>query len=271
MRISRFVSILACAAPVVFASSSLVAQVVGGGVGSVVLGMPIDAGGNSKGQPYTATFSQKQVQVLANGTTITHESTTRMARDSSGRTYNEVHNPLPAGQDGQPHETVFYHVFDPVAHTTMMWNSSSKEAHVVHMPEPQTIAARPAPPVPGMSATVEPNVALPPRAVRTQQDVQREDLGTKNIAGVNAKGTRITRVIPAGREGNDQPITITEEMWRSTEYGLSVMSVREDPRYGTTTREATEFQAGEPDAGLFRVPEGYTVRDDTAHMGGLHQ
>ena len=270
MRMFRFVSIVACAAPVVFASSSLVAQAAGVAVGAVGFGLQMMDAGNR--QPYTATFTQKQVQVLANGTTITHESTTRMARDSSGRTYNEVHNPLPAGQDGQPRETVSYHVFDPVARTTMMWNSGSKEAHVVHMPEPQTIAARPAPPVPGASSTVRlPDTVPQPRVGRTQPDVQREDLGTKNIAGVNAKGTRITRVIPAGREGNDQPITITEEMWRSPEYGLSLMSVREDPRYGTTTREATEFQAGEPDAGLFRVPEGYTVRDETARVGGLHQ
>ena len=268
MRISRFVCIAACAAPVVFASSSLVAQVVTGDVNRFPITVPMDAS-NDKGQPYTATYTTRQVQVLANGTTITHESTTRIARDSSGRTYNEAHNPLPAGQDGQPRETVFYRVFDPAARTTMMWNSGSKEAHVVHVPERQTIAARPAPEA---SATaVLPDIAPKARAVHTQPDVQREDLGTKNIAGVNAKGTRITHVIPAGREGNDQPITITEESWRSPEYGLSMMTVRDDPRYGTTTREMTEFQAGEPDAGLFRVPEGYTVHDETAHMGGLHQ
>ncbi len=71
-------------------------------------------------------------------------------------------------------------------------------------------------------------------------------------------------MIPAGRDGNDQPITTVQETWTSTEYAIVLMSVNEDPRYGTTTREVTEFTPGEPDAGLFHVPEGYTVRDVSA-------
>jgi hypothetical protein len=262
MRVYRLLPILACSVPLILASA-VAAQGVGGGVagGSLVVGSQMDPG-NGNRKPYTATFTQKQVQTLANGTTITHESTTRTAHDSSGRTYNEFHNTQPMGPDGQPREMVTYHVFDPVARTTMMWNSRGGEAVVTHMPEPQTIAARPAPPASGMPAAVRlPDLGSMPRAARTQPDVQREDLGTKNIAGVNATGVRTTRTIPAGSEGNDQPIVVTDEIWRSKEYGLTVMSVRNDPRNGTTTREVTEFQAGEPDAALFHVPEGYTVHD----------
>ena len=266
MRVSRFAWVLVCSVPAVFASAA-VAQVGGvgaGGVGaggvaisSFAAGSPMDAN-NSNKQPYTATWSQKSVQTLANGTTITRESTTRFARDSSGRTYTETHNTIPGlGEDGQPREMVNYHVSDPVARTTTMWNSNEKRATVVHMPEPQTIEARPAPQV---VTAPQPRVARPQSDVQ-RPEVQREDLGTKNIAGVNAKGSRITRTIPAGREGNDEPITTTQESWRSTEYGLIMMSVSEDPRNGTNTREVTEFTPGEPDAALFKVPEGYTVHD----------
>jgi hypothetical protein len=81
--------------------------------------------------------------------------------------------------------------------------------------------------------------------------------------GVEAKGTRTTRVIPAGREGNDQPITVVHENWISPELRITVMSINDDPRTGTSTMELTDIERGEPDAGLFQVPEGYTVKDRT--------
>jgi hypothetical protein len=254
MRVSRFVSILVCSM-LVIAAQQVPAQ------GGVVLSSGFAGSGPIEGAsrlPYTYTCTGKTVQTLANGTTITRETTSRTARDSSGRMYTEIHNTLPAGPDGQPREVVHYQIYDPAARTTTMWNSQGKEATVRHMPEPQTIQARPA-----QQRTDVQTVQLPDRVARPQNDVQREELGTKNIAGVNAKGTRITRVIPAGREGNDQPITVTEEIWRSPEYGVILENVNDDPRFGTTTREVTEFTPGEPDAGLFKVPEGYTVRDVT--------
>jgi hypothetical protein len=205
--------------------------------------------------PYTATWTEKRVQTLANGATVTHESTTKFVRDSSGRTYTETHQTLPAGSNEEARETVMYHISDPVERTTTMWNSSSKEATVNHMPERTTAQPQLIPKTTAAQASP---------AARQNPDVQREDLGTKNIAGVNAKGTRITRVIPAGRDGNDEPITTVQETWMSTEYAIVLMSVNEDPRYGTTTREVTELTPGEPDVALFRLPEGYTVREIAA-------
>jgi len=258
MRVSRFVYIVAG-----FAAGSLLAAVTplayaqGGMVSSFGTGR-IDGVANR--QPYTATWTEKSVQTLANGTTVTHESTTKFARDSSGRTYSEMHHTLPSGQDGQPREMVMYHIFDTAARTTTMWNSETRAATVTHRPEPSTIQARPAQTLDAPSA---PTVETDTPVRRQQVEAQREELGTKTIAGVSAKGTRVTRVIPAGRDGNDQPITTTQETWRSTEYGIVLMSVNDDPRYGTTTHETTEFTPGEPDAALFRLPEGYTVRDVT--------
>jgi hypothetical protein len=258
--VSGFVSILAGSMLAVTAPAALAQGIVGGMIsGGIGTGSGQVAGASKL--PYTYTCTNKTVQTLANGTTITRERTTRMARDSSGRTYTEIHNTLPAGEDGQPREMVNYFVNDPVARTTTMWNSQGKDVTVRHMAEPQTIQARPA-----QERTELPTVQLPDRVDSPKNDVRREELGTKNIAGVNAKGTRVTQVIPAGRDGNDQPITITTETWRSAEYGLVLESVRDDPRFGTMTREVTEFTAGEPDAALFKDPEGYNVRDVPAQM-----
>jgi hypothetical protein len=263
MRISRFVYIVAG-----FATGSLLAAVTPlayaqGGVASSFGTGRIDGVANR--QPYTATWTEKTVQTLANGTTVTRESMTKFARDSSGRSYTEMHNTLPAGPDGQPREVVVYHIFDTAARTTTMWNSETREATVTHRPEPSTIQARAAQ---TLNAPSAPTVQTETPVRRQQAEAQREELGTKTIVGVSAKGTRVTRVIPAGRDGNDQPITTTQETWRSTEYGIVLMSVNDDPRYGTTTHETTEFTPGEPDAALFRVPEGYSVREVAARMVG---
>jgi hypothetical protein len=259
MRVSRFVSgfvsiltgvaagsLFAIAAPQVLAQGVVTSSLSGGA-------RTIE--GASR-QPYTATWTEKQVQTLANGATITRESTTKFARDSSGRTYSETHRTILEGSDGQPRETVTYHIFDTVARTTTMWNSNTREATVTQRPEPTMIPVRSP-----ETQTEAPKVRAEMPARRQNPDVQREDLGTKEIAGVNAKGTRVTRVIPAGRDGNDQPITTMQETWQSTEYAIVLMSVNEDPRYGTTTHEVTEFTPGEPDTALFRLPEGYTVRE----------
>jgi hypothetical protein len=256
MRVTGFVPgfVYVLAAGFLFAAAA--PQILAQGVVSSTMGAG-SMEGMSK-QPYTATWTEKQVQTLANGTTVTHESTTKFARDSSGRSYTETHNTLPAGSDGQQREMVTYHIFDAVARTTTSWNSTTKEATVTQRPDPATMQARP---TQTMAARPAPTVQTEQPVRRQNPDVQREDLGTKNIVGVNAKGTRITRVIPAGREGNDQPITTTQESWRSTEYAIILMSVNDDPRYGTTMHEVTELTPGEPDAALFRLPEGYTVRE----------
>jgi hypothetical protein len=69
------------------------------------------------------------------------------------------------------------------------------------------------------------------------------------------------RTIPAGKEGNNQPIVITTETWRSNELKLVVRRITNDPRIGISTMELTDIQQGEPDPALFQVPEGYTVKD----------
>ena len=87
--------------------------------------------------------------------------------------------------------------------------------------------------------------------------------GNAHDWGTRGQGTRSTRVIAVGQEGNDAPLTVTDEIWRSTKYGIVVLTVRDDPRSGTRTEEVTEFQPGEPDPALFQAPKGYTIREHT--------
>lgn len=284
MRLSRFVFSLSGLALVFFSSQALLAQIgasVARSTGSST-GIGIAAAGCSETEPqkrtiepYTGIRKTTRVQKLADGTTITHETVAKEARDSGGRTYRESQPEMAPGSEAPIPVNTFFFVNDPVNRVTINWNSNSKEAAVFHMAEPgQTgnsspavipmpsgTIPRPAPgtvtaSVFGVTGVVGP--ASPP--VRPVRPV-REDLGTKTINGVEAKGTRMTTVIPAGRAGNDQPITVTHETWMSTELRIMVLEINSDPRTGVRTTELTEIERGEPDPALFQPPEGYTIKD----------
>jgi hypothetical protein len=209
--------------------------------------------------PYTLTSTTTIVQTLANGTTITRTFTQKMARDSEGRTYSETQQTLHVRADGQPIDLVSYIVFDPVARTRISWENRTKIANFTHMPAPETMQDRTQPmQVPDGDAARQPQVGRP-----TEQQTS-EDLGVRNIAGIEAKGTRNTGIIPAGDQGNDRPLTIVRENWMSTQYNIPLLTITNDPRMGKRTDEVTEFQPGEPDPALFQIPKGYTARERTA-------
>jgi hypothetical protein len=68
-------------------------------------------------------------------------------------------------------------------------------------------------------------------------------------------------VIPAGQIGNEQPITITSEEWRSVDLNVLVQTRHSDPRTGESSYRLTNIIRAEPDPSLFMVPTDYTVRD----------
>jgi hypothetical protein len=204
--------------------------------------------------PYTLTRTSTIVQTLANGATITRTFTTKMARDSKGKTYSETKQTLHVGADGQPVDWVHYSVFDPVARTNINWDNHTKIANVTHMPDPE---------VPDVGS------ARQPQTDRPTHQVTREDLGVRTIAGIKTNGTRTTGIIPAGDQGNDRPLTIVRDNWISTEYDIPVLTITNDPRTGKRTEEVTEFHPGEPNPVLFQIPNGYTVRERTAVLTRL--
>jgi hypothetical protein len=94
----------------------------------------------------------------------------------------------------------------------------------------------------------------------TTSPATTEDLGEQVVEGVMAKGTRTTTVIPAGAIGNEQPITVTSEEWFSPDLKVLVMTKHADPRSGETTYRLTYITRVEPDASLFDLPAGVTIR-----------
>jgi len=83
----------------------------------------------------------------------------------------------------------------------------------------------------------------------------------KTIEGVAVEGRKTTTVIPAGQVGNDQPITITSEEWRSPDLNLLVLTKHSDPRTGESSYRLQNIIRAEPDRSLFIVPSDYEVKD----------
>ncbi|MEO8573377.1 MAG: hypothetical protein ABI481_05365 [Pyrinomonadaceae bacterium] len=94
---------------------------------------------------------------------------------------------------------------------------------------------------------------------QSKWDKRTEELGTQNIEGVDAEGTRTITSIPAGEIGNERPIEITYEKWYSRDLQLVVMSKHNDPRYGEQTYRLTNIVRSEPDPSLFTLPNGYKL------------
>lgn len=92
---------------------------------------------------------------------------------------------------------------------------------------------------------------------QSKYDTKTEQLGSKNIEGIEAEGTRTVTTIPAGAIGNERPIETVYEKWYSKELQLVVMSKRSDPRFGEQTYRLTNIVRNEPDPSLFSVPAGY--------------
>ena len=76
-----------------------------------------------------------------------------------------------------------------------------------------------------------------------------------------AEGTRTTRTISAGAIGNELPILVVTEYWRSPDLKILVLTRSADPRMGETTHRLVGIARGEPDASWFIVPADYTVRE----------
>jgi len=196
--------------------------------------------------PYTAEYKTSHVQTLADGTTLTRETTEVKALDSQGRRMTATTTP---SADQTPITHVF--VYDPVARTQATWHSPGKIANVF------TMSAAGAQHTCERGERDDVTVVSGPKSKMTS-----EGLGTASIQGVESRGRRYTTTIPAGAAGNDAPLVSTSEIWTALAVGLNgllVRDVRDDPRSGKTTKELTNLSQSDPDPATFQPPDGYEI------------
>jgi hypothetical protein len=205
------------------------------------------------GAPYSAVETVQFQQTLPGGNQIQRQEESRVFRDSQGRVRTERTVSAPAAT-GQTPETVIT-IYDPVAGYFYRLDPQTKTAF-------QTPVRVPGPSQPGGSTP-------PFRNGPNGGNVQIENLGAQTVNGIPATGTRMTRTIPAGAIGNQQPIQIVRETWVSPDLKVPVLIKSSDPRFGNSTMQLTNITQGEPDPSLFQVPSGYTIETRPGGRGGM--
>jgi hypothetical protein len=234
-----------------------------------------------KGAPFTADAVTESTQTLSDGNRIVRSVTTSLARDGEGRTRREQTVRARFSSSGQPSSTsgTIVTLSDPVAGERYLLDPDKRTARTlprmfVRQDGPGAPPLPPPPPPPPSAAPPPPPDGAGPVVVREMQviaapggdvmqwasdDVAVDDLGSRDIEGVQATGTRRVVTIEAGAIGNEQPIQIVSERWYSPELQTVVLTKRSDPRTGEHTYRLTNIVRGEPDPSLFQVPADYTI------------
>lgn len=227
-----------------------------------------------KGAPYFAEVVTESVQTLADGNRIVRKTTGRVYRDTQGRTRRE--------DDSQPGTVRSISIVDPVAGVSYSLNPATRVASKTPFGATYTLTYAPSK-VPADPAQADAKAEIEVRLAERQYalagvaggggavvrgragegaaETKTEKLAPRQIEGVMAEGVRITRTIPAGSIGNEQPIHIVTEEWRSPELQILVMTRSSDPRTGESTYRLLGIQRSEQNGSWFEVPADYTVRE----------
>ena len=230
-----------------------------------------------KGAPFCATVVTEHTQSLADGNRIHTSDSSMLCRDSEGRIRREAGlNLLEAGQQTSAPKLIT--IVDPIAGVRYMLDTENKIAQKMPLlPEGGfTTAAVPGPAhAPGKQVMIYQRTGGPGSDVMFNDVTVKkigpdsgepapntENLGDQTIDGIHVTGTRMTHTIPAGKMGNEKPITVTSERWYSPELKATITTKHNDPWAGELKTELKNVSSSEPDASLFAIPADYKVIDD---------
>jgi hypothetical protein len=242
---------------------------------------PFDMAEPVKDAPYSADIVTEIVQQLPDGNRIERRSTSTVARDTDGRVRREQQlaaiGPFLPQRDSR-----VVTITDPVGKVHYSLDAVRKVA----MRSPLMFTKRIERPATSHDAEHSQSSSvghdadathfqLRVPATATPQQVHTEMLGTMELSGVPAEGTRTTLTIEAGAIGNQAPISVVTESWYSPELKTIVLSRRTDPRFGETTYRLENIVRAEPAADLFQVPPDYKIDkmqpfgEGTFHVGAV--
>jgi hypothetical protein len=191
-------------------------------------------------------------RVLPDGNKIHQTNTTRIYRDSQGRTRREpALNALSSAAPGSTIPSLAF-IDDPVSGASYALDQTNHTATKMNLPAPPA----------GM-----PRLNRQSRRAADSANTKVESLGRQLVSGIPADGTRTTVTIPAGQIGNAQPIQIVSETWYSPDLQLTVLSKRSDPRSGDMVYQLNNLSRAEPPSTLFVVPADFRLTEQTRGMG----
>jgi hypothetical protein len=200
--------------------------------------------------PFSAVVNTEWTTILADGTRATIKNHRTVARDSSGRVFEERRSFSPNGdkeitqlrslefRDPTRHE--FYNCI--VAQRTCYLSTDMRLA-LQKMPEGSSGLQ-----VCGCATRHVPGVT-----------VQLDALGQKTLGDVEVTGSREITTLPAAQLGSERPQPIVKEFWYSPRLGVNLIVNRFDPRSGVENFVVDNLSLNEPDTSMFNPPADYQV------------
>ena len=195
--------------------------------------------------PFTATEHVVTHQKSADGADRVLQTTTHIARSSSGITYTERRRLLTPTATSEP-ALIEGQLYDPSARRSTLYDPQTHIARQATLPRPRPLVPGPITP----SATPRPGVI-------------ETDLGTQRLEDLELHGLRRVRTVPASASGTGAELRITDDFWYSPALSIYMIIRHDDPRTGEQLIALSEIDRTEPDSTRFRVPDEYKIVDET--------
>jgi hypothetical protein len=199
--------------------------------------------------PFTAIVTAEWTRKLEDGGTITISNHRQVARDSSGRIFQERRMLVPGG-DKNTSQITELDFSDPNLHELFICFPSLRTCRLHHY-----------------DAAVEFHLPPPGQLPDREGNLTREDLGKNTLEGIEVVGTRETLTLSPNTIGNSQPLSVTKEFWYSPQLGINLMVKRVDPRHGTQIFSVSGLKLSSPAPAVFQLPQGYAVQDMRTQAG----
>jgi hypothetical protein len=196
--------------------------------------------------PFSADVEVVSHMQATDGTEHVVTTKEHIARQSSGRIYNERRGFVPIGFKGTPRLLGFL-IYDPSSRLSIRVNPME------HLAREVTLRA----PLP------TPQASLAPQQQHKLPGVTETDLGSQQMNGLELQGIRKQRTIPAEISGTGKPVVITDDYWYSPELAIYMTIRHDDPRSGEQLVAVTNVDRHEPQAETFVVPPEYKLVDET--------
>ena len=196
--------------------------------------------------PFTAKVQIVSQERLPDGSVRIRKTVNHIARQSSGRIYNERRELLAPGIEAEP-RLISAHIYDPDTRLSTYLNPRTHIAQDIVLKRPPSAPAN----------------AIPQPITRKDPLFKEEELGEQPLGPVTLRGIRRSRTVPAAASGTGKDVLIVDEYWYSPDLSIYMIIKHNDPRTGEQIVAVSEVERGEPDASQFLVPATYKRVDET--------
>jgi hypothetical protein len=195
--------------------------------------------------PFSAIVNIERSRVQSDGSIAEFKTMREIGRDSRGRIHNEKRVLVPVTYSKRP-PLLHIHLYDP--QTRISTNLDPKE----HTFWTETMNHPPSAVPPTLRYAAPASQGLP-----QNEFAKQEDLGLREIEGVQAHGIRETQTVPAESSETGKEIVITDEYWYSEDLRIYLVIKHNDPRTGSVAFTVEQLTRTEPEAAFFEIPDGY--------------